>query len=252
MAANSDNLYKGTGIAYFKRTGESSYRDLGSVALVETTPEVTKLDKFMARGGKRTKFRTFVTQQTQSFAVNADEWNTENLALALGGTPAAAVNLSTTGNTTNNSPTLASLASVTGLVEGRRYFVSGAGIPTNASFIYEGSEESPDTGVTMDRNATATGTGVALTITAPAAFTVFGESQITGAFLFVSDNDVGPRIRMEALNAIITPNGTLGLLDSSGDEPGMINLTVDVFEDDYGNGAQFYNDGVGGTVWVPA
>lgn len=252
MAANADNLYKGTGILYFKKSGESSYRDVGSVDMVETTPDVTKLDKFIARGGKRTKFRTFVTQQTQSFNATLAEWITENLALALGGTAVAAMSLSTTGNTTINQAGITNLASQTGLVEGQRHFVSGAGIKPNASFIYEGDADSPDTGVTMDRTATATGTGVALTITRPASFKVFEESQIEGAMAFVSDNDVGPRLIIEAHNVIITPNGALQLLDNSGDEPGTISLTIDVFEDDYGNTTNVYNQGVGGTVWTPA
>jgi hypothetical protein len=240
---NADNYYKGTGIPYFKRTGETSYRDMGSVATVEYSPSVEKADHFIARGGKRVKDKTYVNQEEAKIALTVEEYTAKNLALSLGGDPAAAVNLVTTGDT-HSSTVLDAIASLTGLVVGRRYFVAGTGIPANASFIFDG-----DNAQTLDRAATATATGVAITITCPVAMTVFAESQITGSFLFVSDNDVGPKLIIEALNCILTPSGSLQLLDSSKNDIGNIPMTLDIFQDSYGNFAQFYWNHTG---WTPA
>lgn len=343
---NADNLYKGAGIAYFQRTGESLYRDLGYMQLVETTPGVDKTDVYAARGGERKKIKTFVNQTNASFAVTMQEWTAKNLAIIFGGTEAAAVNLVTTGDTHTNT-TLDNIASLTGLVHGRRYFVSGTGIPAGASFVFDeahGSELDvsraadagntgngvmtlaspafasgakpgiwrvvctteagnggtftifdPDnlyidqvdvgdaftgdikftiadgatdfdagdtilvtvasvggdgTGQVLDRAATATGTDVTITITAPIAFGLFDASQVTGSFIFVGDNNVGPPVRIEALNCILTPNGAMTLLDSDATDRGLLAMTLDVYLDTYGKVAQFYwNDT---TAWVPA
>jgi hypothetical protein len=67
LSPNSDNLYKGSGIGYFRRTGETVFRDLGYLQLVETTPAVEKSDKFAARGGERKKIKTFVNQTSAAF-----------------------------------------------------------------------------------------------------------------------------------------------------------------------------------------
>lgn len=246
------NLFKGTGLAYFKRSGEIAYRNLGSCALVETTPTIGLTTKMAAFGGSRFKFSSWVSQREQSFSLHLDEWLTENLALALGGSVTEALSLTTTADTSTSSKTLSNLASTAGLTAGQRHWISGNGIPANTSFIYGGDDESPDSSVTLDRAATATGTGVAVTITRPASIKTLEDAQITGAFAFASDNDVGPRLAMEALNVVLTPNGTLQLLESGGDTPAEIQLTVDILKDDYGNFANYYDFGEGGDIWVPA
>lgn len=245
LSPNSDNLYKGSGIGYFRRTGETVFRDLGYLQLVETTPAVEKSDKYAARGGERKKIKTFVNQTSDSFGITLLEWTAANLAMIFGGTKAAAVSLSTTADT-NSTTALANLASQTNLVHGRRYFIAGAGIPAGASFIYNSATP---TAQVMDRAATATATGVSVTITAPIAFKMFDTSQVTGEFIYVGDNNVGPKVRIEALNAILTPNGTLTLLDSDATEPAELPFTLDVYLDSYGQTANFYWNET--NAWVP-
>lgn len=245
-------LFKGTGIAYFKRAGETAYRDLGSADLVETTPTIGLTNKMAARGGSRYRLASWVSQREQSFSLHLAEWQTQNLALALGGSVTDALSLSTTADTSTSSKTLSNLGSTAGLTPGQRHWISGTGIPANTSFIYGGEDDSPDTSVLLDRAATATGTGVAVTITRPASIKTLEDAQITGAFAFASDNDTGPRIGIEALNVVLTPNGTIQLLDSSGDDPADIQLTIDVLKDDYGNFTNYYDFGEGGDIWVPA
>lgn len=245
LSPNSDNLYKGSGIGYFRRSGETVFRDLGYLQLVETTPAVDKSDKFAARGGERKKIRTFVNQTSDSFGVTLMEWTAANLAMIFGGTKATAVSLVTTA-TTASSTALTVIADRTGLVNGRRYFVAGAGIPPLASFVYNAATGASQV---LDRAATATGTLVAITITAPISFGMFETSQVTGEFVFVGDNNVGPKVRIEAFNAILTPNGTLTLLDSDATDPAPLPFTLDVYLDSYGNTAQFYWNET--TAWVP-
>lgn len=243
--ANSSNFYKGTGIGYHRATGETYWRDLGYLQLVDMTPEVDKTEKYVARGGERTKAVTFVNQTNLSFGVTLLEPTGKNMALLLGGTEAAAVSLATTADTATDT-SLTNIADQTGLVDGRRYFISGSGIATGTSFVYDNSTP---TSQTLDRATTATAAGVNVTITCPISFTVFSSSQVTGEFMFIGDNSQGPKLRIEAGNTILTPNGTYTLLDSDSTDPAQVPMTLDVYEDAYGNTAQFYWNET--TAWVP-
>lgn len=65
----------------------------------------------------------------------------------------------TTGNITSGSNQLTALANVAGLRLGEQYSVAGTGIPAGTTFIYGGGSSA-----TMSANATATTTGVAVTV----------------------------------------------------------------------------------------
>lgn len=232
---NTANIAKGSGIAYFMATGETTYRDLGYCEMVSANPTVSSTDKMAARGGARRKILTFSDQQELEFDVTLMEITPSNLALKLAGTKVAAVSLSTTGTTATGSKTVSALGAVTNLVVGRRYSVAGTGIVAGTKGWYAGGSV-----LTLDTAATATGTGVALTITAPVAFGFGDIKQVTGAFKYVGDNSQGAKIEMEALNCIVTPNGNLELLNSGSDNTMELGLTVKVNEDIYGGLAQIY------------
>lgn len=68
------------------------------------------------------------------------------------------VNSSTTGDITSGSPSITSIGSLSG-VTAETWFVSGTGLPNNAKVAVVDS----GTAVTIDRNCTATTTGVTLT-----------------------------------------------------------------------------------------
>lgn len=93
-APNIENYYIGKGVVSFKKDGESTFRDMGNAPTFEFTPNVTKLDHFSAREGTKTKDRTVVTEKSAEVHLVLDEWDPENLALALLGT----VSLDTDGN----------------------------------------------------------------------------------------------------------------------------------------------------------
>lgn len=230
VVENKDNLFKGTGRGYFKRTGETVYRNLGYLQLANNTPSVAKTDKYVAIDGSRQKITTFVDQTDENFALTLLEWTGKNLAMIMGGTEAAAFTLATTADTATDT-SLDNIASTAGMVDGERYYVAGTGIAANTSLVFD---EAAGADQTLDRATTATATGVSVTITKPVSFNAFDDPQVTGEFHFVSDNTVGPKLHIEARNAILTPNGTLSLLDSGATDPGEIAFTLDVYKDDWG------------------
>ena len=82
-APNIENYYIGKGKVSFKKTGESEYRDLGNVTTFELTPNLTTLPHFSSREGVKTKDRTVVTEKSLTVRLVTDEWDVENLRLAL-------------------------------------------------------------------------------------------------------------------------------------------------------------------------
>jgi hypothetical protein len=80
------NYYIGKGIVTFKKSGEMDFRQLGNVPEFEITPDITKLDHFSSMSGSKTKDRSIVTEKSAQVRIVLEEWNAENLALALLGT----------------------------------------------------------------------------------------------------------------------------------------------------------------------
>ena len=83
QAPNIENYYIGKGKISFKAVGESLYRDLGNVTTFELTPNLTKLDHFSSREGVKKKDRAVVTEKAMTVRIVTDEWDTENVRLAL-------------------------------------------------------------------------------------------------------------------------------------------------------------------------
>lgn len=83
MAASVNNYFIGKGIAYFKKDGESVFRDLGNVPEIEFTPNIEKLEHFSSRSGIRSKDLTVVLSKAGTLRVVLEEFTAENFALAL-------------------------------------------------------------------------------------------------------------------------------------------------------------------------
>lgn len=81
-APNIENYYVGKGILYFKKDGDSTWRDLGNVPEFEFTPELEELEHRSSRTGVRTVDRTIVLEKKGSVRIVAEEWDMENVALA--------------------------------------------------------------------------------------------------------------------------------------------------------------------------
>lgn len=77
------NLTIGKGIASFKKTGESTFRDLGNCPAFEFTPSAETLDHFTARSGLKKKDRSVVVSTEGELKITMEEFTVENLAIAL-------------------------------------------------------------------------------------------------------------------------------------------------------------------------
>lgn len=84
-SADIRNYTIGKGIASFKKTGESTFRDLGNCPAFEFTPSAETLDHFSSRAGVKSKDRSVVVSFEGELKITMEEWTVENLALALMG-----------------------------------------------------------------------------------------------------------------------------------------------------------------------
>lgn len=82
-APNINNYYIGKGTLSFKKTGDAEFRDLGNCPEFEFTPAIDKLDHFSSRAGVKTKDRTVVIEKSATVRLVMEEWNAQNMALAL-------------------------------------------------------------------------------------------------------------------------------------------------------------------------
>jgi hypothetical protein len=80
---STDNYYVGKGKISFKAVGEATFRDIGNVSSLETTPEVTTLEHFSSREGVKKKDKDVVTEKKMTVTMVMDEWTAENLSMAL-------------------------------------------------------------------------------------------------------------------------------------------------------------------------
>lgn len=88
---NPGNYFIGKGIASFKKSGDSTFRDLGNASVFEFAPNITKLDHFSSRTGVKTKDESVVTEKSATLNITLDEFTIENLQLALMGDQPEAV-----------------------------------------------------------------------------------------------------------------------------------------------------------------
>jgi hypothetical protein len=83
VSPSTDNYYVGKGRLSFKATGETTFRDLGNVTELETTPNLTTLEHFSSREGVKKKDKEVVTEKKMTVRLVMDEWTAANLAMAL-------------------------------------------------------------------------------------------------------------------------------------------------------------------------
>lgn len=231
---NTENYFIGKGICYFKKTGETAYRHLGNAPEVEYTAEIETLEHFSSLDGIKVRDLSIVTSQKATIRIVLEEGTAKNWGLALMADPDTAYShSSSTFITTSGSTALTGVSPTSGLVAGRRYQISGTGVPTSDTMVFNGGSTA-----TLEVAATAAGTvSAAGTISAPIAMSVFEESQITGAFAFKGTNDQGAEVAFEAFAVTIRPNAAVALIS---EELGSMELLIEVNRDDFENFAQFY------------
>jgi hypothetical protein len=85
VTSNTDLLQVGKGIAVFKKSGESTFRDLGNCPEIEITPSADNLDHFSARTGTKLKDKTIVVSSSAELRIVMEEMAAFNLSLLLTG-----------------------------------------------------------------------------------------------------------------------------------------------------------------------
>src|SRR3954465_9200635 len=83
VSPSTENYYVGKGKLSFKPTGATTFRDLGNVTELETSPNLTTLEHFSSREGVKKKDKEVVTEKKMTVTMVMDEWTSENLAMAL-------------------------------------------------------------------------------------------------------------------------------------------------------------------------
>lgn len=236
---DSTNLYLGAGEVWFNRfssgTTKTQWRHLGNVSRLELTQAVETLEKRSAMSGARGLLKRVVTSTTSELAMTLDEFDSENVALALLGTASAFSQSS--GTATDDA--------ITGTVKKGQWLDTGklkitvTGVkkaPSTALVLGTDYEVDSDSGMIRILPGSSTvadgdsllwsGSYAAITSTQVQAL---ANSRIEGALRFRSASDsVGPRYLVDFHIVSITPDGALALLTT---EFGEIPLKGAVQED---------------------
>jgi len=230
-APNAENLLLGKGRLMFDRfdaNGVSSggYRDLGNVETFEITTEDDVVEKYSSMSRSAGLLKRVTRRRTVTLRATGNEFNAENLALALMGTVGEATQLATavvdevlSTNAVDGGfykfaklgpYTVVSLeiAGATPLVLGTdwRWIDQTLGIvqliPGSATVLAD-----------LGEDVTASYTPTAYTAGAGAKTVAGGtESLIEGKVLFIGDPSAGPAMMVEVWRVSASPDGAIGLI----------------------------------------
>lgn len=80
---NVGNLQVGKGIVSFKKTGDSTFRDVGNVTSFILTPDMTTLEHFSSRAGVKKKDLTIILEKKGTVKMVMEEFTAQNLAIMI-------------------------------------------------------------------------------------------------------------------------------------------------------------------------
>jgi hypothetical protein len=83
ISPNTGNLQVGKGIVYFKKTGDSEYRDLGNVTELVLSPDMDTLEHFTSRLGVKSKDLTIILEKKATTKFTMEEMTPANSAIML-------------------------------------------------------------------------------------------------------------------------------------------------------------------------
>jgi len=236
---DSGNIYLGAGEVWFNRFGANGsptqWRHLGNVSRLEPTQSVETLEKRSAMSGARGLLKRVVTSTTSEVALTLDEFDPENVALALLGSASA---FSQSSGTATDSAIPGTVKKGQWLDTGKlKITVTGVKkSPSTALVLGTDYEVDSDSGMIRILPGSSTvadgdsllwsGSYAAITSTQIQAL---ANSRIEGALRFRSASDaVGPRYLVDFWKVSIAPDGALALLTT---EFGEITLKAAVQED---------------------
>jgi hypothetical protein len=231
------NIYVGTGEVWFDRfdpsTGLSTgYRHLGNVSKLEITPSVTTIEKKSSMNAARAILARAITETKMEVALTLDEFQKDNVALALLGESSAFTQSSAT-----------KTGAALGNAQLGKWLSTGFNKITVTDVKHSSTTYVENTDYQVDSDSgmifiMPTGTivdGDALTwdgsVPAIASYQVQGlsDGNIIGALRFRSSADaIGPRKLIDIWSCAMSPDGALALI---GDDFGEIGLKGEILPD---------------------
>lgn len=239
LSPNDDNGFIGVGIAYWKGSSDTFWRDMGESPKFAYTPKVTTQEWLTHRQQVTVPKKTYVRAQSATVDITLQEGTGKNWALAFQSAETGPVNVTTaTIITSSGSLNLSGITPISSLVPNRRYRVgaaSSAGLGVNNTMVFGGGTS---TGIgVLDAPATVTGTiSAAGTIASLGAQSgkIFDQAQITGAIMFVGQNEDGAPVLVEFRNVIIAPNGAIDMIQGD-NAMGELSLQASIYQDSGGD-----------------
>jgi hypothetical protein len=218
---SSANILCGTGEVWFNRQNNdgtyAGFRHLGNVSKLDITPTVTVIEKKSSMNATRAIIARAVTEAKMELAMILDEFDKNNVALALLGSVAAytqAINAAIVDTALGNAE--GDFALDTGLKKIVVSAVKHSGTPLVLGTDYTVDSDSglitviKGGGITDGWALTWSGSNPAI-----ASYSVNGltEGKITGALRYRSSTDqVGPRMLVDVYNLSLSPDSALALL----------------------------------------
>lgn len=232
---NSDNIFLGSGDLFFDRfkdgqkTGEIHFGNVTAFN-VSTTDETKKLFESMTKN--RGLYKEVTTQRTVTANVTGNEFNIENVALALMGSEGAI----------DQAAGVIADQTLTASAKHGRYYpvgkrnISAVVVKEGATTFVEGTDYQVDAASGRVK-VLATGSiteGSTLTVSCSYAMTKLkviegaNAGTIEGSLRFVGDPTAGPAVEVEVFRVKVNPSGELGFIS---EEFGAWSLTCSVLAD---------------------
>lgn len=218
---DANNLYLGAGELWVNRMTNGVlglWRHLGNVTRFELTPTVETLEKQSSMEGARGTLKEVVTKTTMEVGLTLDEFDPENLALALFGSVSAYSQSSGTATdqslgTTNSKKgywldTGKKKITVTAIKVGATTYTAGTDytVDSESGMIYI----TPNSTIVDGSTVLWSGSYAAITSTQIQAL---ADAKIECALQFRSASDAtGPRFLCDVWKASIQPDGALSML----------------------------------------
>lgn len=238
--ANGGNLLLGRGKWFFDRKdsngASTGYRFLGNADSAELNGDVQKVEKFSNTTAASNLLKSVVTQQTHTLNINLNEYDPDNMALALLGTTAT---LTQTGATVTAEALTGGISAKKGRLYKTVYRnISSVSVKQGVTVLVAGTDYEIQDALTgliylLPTSVTIT-EAAALTIDYTYATVSLMKVQagtanaIEGKLLFVGDPAAGPAYDAEFWNVSFTPNGAIAFIT---DDFGGLPLTAQVLDD---------------------
>ncbi len=241
MNPSTDNYTLGRGVAYFnRRMPDGSYlgeRDLGNAPALTFNTALEKLPHLSSRGGLKAKDKEVIVQITPTLALTLDEISVENLSL---------MSLGDIEKITQSSGSVSDEEHTAHLgrrIELAHRSVSSVVVTLDAGgTLVAGTDYVVDTSLKDDvigrvlilPTATGVTEGAAIKISYDYGdveyhrIKMYTQTEIEGAFRYVSDNPVGTQQELRMWRVSLTPGGETSMI---GDDWSTLQFTGEVLRD---------------------